>query len=252
MQFKTIDLSIGYPGKTLFSGLNLQAEAGELVCVMGPNGIGKSTFLRTISGQQKALAGEILIQGEAINQIDHKSLAKQLSIVSTELIRPAMMRVNDLIKLARFDQSSWAGNLEDNSQQDLEVIFDSLQIQHLRAKSCYELSDGEMQKVMIARALFQDAPLMILDEITSFLDLPSKIELIHLLKKLATESNKCLILASHDIHLVGQHADQIWLFGKDNVSHSGTYESLIQEEAFQKTFPGLKWKADHQVGVWTV
>ena len=250
-------LKIGYPQKkgepTLVAGpIDISIDHGELICLLGPNGVGKTTLLRTMAGIQDSLDGEIWILQQKLSDVDKKKLAKLLSIVLTEHIGYGNLTSYELISLGRIPYTGWFGNL---NQEDKEKIFwaiESTNIHHLSHKSIHELSDGERQKVMIARALAQDTPIILLDEPTAHLDIPNRIDIIRLLKKLAKETGKAIVLSTHELDLALQVADKIWLMTWENITYSGTPEDLVLNDVFGKAFTKEGIEFEKETGVFKV
>ena len=236
----TTNLSIGYSkkGKTdiIQSGLDLQLRAGELVCMIGPNGSGKSTLLRTLSGLQKPLSGKTLIDGKDITKIKQHDKALMLSLVLTERVEIENTTVYNLVSLGRHPHSNWWGNV---TEKEDVIIHDAINIVHLEHKinhNINELSDGERQRAMIAKALAQDTPIIMLDEPTAHLDLPNRVEIMLLLHKLAHKTQKAILLSTHELDLALQAADRIWLVSKDQGVESGVPEDLVFNGSFNRTF----------------
>ncbi|HFS67008.1 MAG TPA: ABC transporter ATP-binding protein [Flavobacteriia bacterium] len=217
----TNNLAIGYTNKktnnVIAKNLNLSLFKGSFVCLIGKNGVGKSTLLRTLSKTQEALSGNILIDNKDLNQYDNLALSKQVSLVLTEKIPPSNLTVFEVVALARQIYTDWIGRL---SQNDIEIVNDALSICNLnfiKDKKIDELSDGQFQKVMIARAIAQDTPIIILDEPTAHLDIINRVEIFHLLKKLAKEKNKLILCSSHEIELCLEYASHLWLMTLGNI-----------------------------------
>ena len=231
------DLTIGYhQGSAIAGPLNLDLYAGQLICVLGPNGCGKSTLLRTISGLQPALEGTIEIEGQSLKSLKPAQIARLISLVLTDNVRSGNLDVYSLIALGRYPYSGWLGIL---SEHDKEVISHAIAVTHTAAflgRKIDHLSDGECQKVMLARAIAQDTPLIILDEPTAHLDLPSRIQLMRLLYQLARETNKAILISTHELDLALQVADQIWLMSSDGHLAAGLPEELIIDGSFQQAF----------------
>lgn len=237
---KTENLSIGYSNKktqtTIASNINIELYRGELVGLVGANGIGKSTLLRTLTNVQKPISGNILINKKNITEYQALDLAKVMSLVLTEQVASKNLTVSELIALGRQPYTNWVGNL---SKKDIEHINQALKqtnIEVLKDKRCFELSDGQLQKVMIARALAQDTDLIILDEPTTHLDMYHKAYILKLLQKLAKETNKTILFSSHEIDLAIQLCDKLIVMTKDNVV-SGLPCNLIEKGTFNALFP---------------
>jgi iron complex transport system ATP-binding protein len=237
---ETKNLSVGYASKKgttiVASSVNIALQKGQLVGLVGANGIGKSTLLRTLTNVQKPLQGEIYINAKSIVDYTPVELAKQLSLVLTETIASKNLSVFELVALGRQPYTNWVGNL---SPEDLTITEQAIQqtnIDLLRDKKCYELSDGQLQKVMIARALAQDTDLIILDEPTTHLDMYHKAYILKLLQKLAKETGKTILFSSHEIDLAIQLCDSMIVMGKNEVV-SGTPCELISKGTFNTLFP---------------
>jgi iron complex transport system ATP-binding protein len=225
-----LNLSAGYPQRTLFENLDLSLASGQLVCFMGPNGVGKSTLIKTLGGLIKPLQGTIVFNGNSI-------LKEQLvSLVLTDPIRASYMTAYDVVVFGRYPYLNWRLKLNEKDVELIESALDKVNIQHLRHQPITELSDGQKQMVMIARALAQDTPVMILDEPTAHLDLNNRVEIMRLLKDLTRNTNKAILLATHELDLALQTADIIWLAGNRNNIITGIPEDLVLQGAFDDIF----------------
>jgi iron complex transport system ATP-binding protein len=221
--------------KILLPPLNALAYHGELIAVIGENGIGKSTLLRTITGLQKAIGGDVNINGKPIGSYSRIDFALNIGYISTEPVKVSNMKVFDLVALGRFPHTDWLGKLSDH---DHEIIMDSIEkvgMQLFVNSYITELSDGERQRVMIARVLAQDTDLLVMDEPTAFLDIKSKYEIVHLLHDLSKKRGKTIIFSTHDLNIAVGEADKIWLILK-NSFEEGAPEDLIIGGAFDKLF----------------
>lgn len=232
-------LKIGYvSGKNenvLLPPLSARAFSGELIAVIGRNGIGKSTLLRTLTGLQQPLGGEIFYSGKNIRDFTRMELAQKVGYISTEIIKVSNMRVYDLVALGRFPHTNWIGKIE---MKDQEVIADALKktsMQKFGRKFVSELSDGERQKTMIARILAQDTGIMIMDEPTAFLDVAGKYEILHLMHQLSGNSDKTIIFSTHDFQMAISQSDKIWLI-LDNKLIEGAPEDLMIAGVFDHLF----------------
>ena len=206
------------------------------MAVIGVNGVGKSTFLRTISGVQPQLSGKIFISGRDRSNISSEKLADLISVVLTEQPLSKNLSVAELVALGRQPYTNWLGNLTSNDRQKVKQALELVKIEEIQHKKCYELSDGQLQKALIARALAQDTPVMILDEPTSHLDMYHKAQVLQLLKKLSRQTKKAIIFATHEINLALQLCDQMILMKKNGILQ-GSPQELIQKGAFDDIFP---------------
>lgn len=237
---ETKDLVIGYKAnsiKTIVqSNLNLSLKKGELCCLIGPNGVGKSTLLKNLSAQLTCLSGDIELQGQSLKDYDTLELAKTLSLVLTESIQIPNLKVKELIAMGRFPYTNFWGKLNAKDQEKVDEAIAILSLNALADRSVIELSDGEKQKAMIAKALAQDTPLILLDEPTAFLDFPSKMAILAELRNIAHHKQVAIVLSTHDLELALKMADLIWLFPEKNVFKSGTPEDLVLSGEISKAF----------------
>ena len=231
-------LEIGYrsgkSGRILLPPLTASADRGELVAVIGRNGIGKSTLLRTIIGLQPAFGGKILINGEELAGIPRLELARRIGYISTEIISVSNMTVFDLVALGRFPHTNWIGTIDRKSREAIDAAMIETRMSSFADRYITELSDGERQRVMIARVLAQDASIMVMDEPLAFLDLPGKYEISNLIHKLAG-SGKTIIFSTHDLSIALRVADRIWLILKDGIIE-GIPENLLEQGSFDSMF----------------
>lgn len=230
----TSNLHIGYRNgkveKTLFENLNLELDAGQLVCFMGPNGVGKSSLIRTLAGLQHALAGDISFQA------NDKNSAEVISVVLTDKIASANMTVYDLVSFGRYPYLRWDVNLSYEDEEVIHRAINHVHIESLRDTPLHVLSDGQLQMAMIARAIAQDTPIILLDEPTAHLDLNNRVEIMKLLRRLAKTTNKAILVATHELDLALQTADWIWLTTREKNILSGMPEDLVLDGSFDSIF----------------
>ncbi|MFO7744878.1 MAG: ABC transporter ATP-binding protein [Psychroflexus sp.] len=236
----TASLNIGYKEKkgviSIAEAINFEIKAGELVALIGVNGSGKSTLLKTLSGQIPSLSGDIKIDSQFLSELHDKNLGAFLSLVLTNEPVSRQLTVMELVALGRHPYTNWLGHL---SEQDIEKVNKALsQVDLIQKKDklCDSLSDGQFQKVLIARALAQDTPLILMDEPTTHLDMFHKAYVLQLLKSIVKTSQKSILFASHEINLALQLCDKIILINEQKVSF-GTPSELIQRGAFRSLFP---------------
>lgn len=235
------NLSIGYcRGRKIINevhkNLTFNLMSGEITCLLGPNGAGKSTLLRTLGASQKVLGGVLFLNDKPIGQYKEKDIARQIGLVLTEKTATGALKVEELVALGRHPHTGFFGKL---NSHDFAVIEDALRATgSLDKKGRYmsELSDGERQKVMISKALAQESPIIILDEPTSFLDIISRIEIMHLLRKLARDFNKAILLSTHDLEQALLSADKLWLLSDKKGLICGTPEDLIFKNEMNELF----------------
>jgi iron complex transport system ATP-binding protein len=237
---KTKQLSIGYATKkaktVIANNINIELHKGELVGLVGANGIGKSTLLRTLTNVQNPLSGNVFINTKNISDFQPEDLAKALSLVLTEQVASKNLSVFELVALGRQPYTNWVGNLTEHDINSIHTSLQQTNIEDLKHKKCFELSDGQLQKVMIARALAQDTDLIILDEPTTHLDMYHKAYILKLLQKLAKDTNKTILFSSHEIDLAIQLCDKLIVMSKEMVV-SNTPKKLIERGTFDSLFP---------------
>ncbi|MBR5747900.1 MAG: ABC transporter ATP-binding protein [Prevotella sp.] len=250
------NLSIGYRTKndtrTVANGINAAIRQGELTCLLGANGVGKSTLLRTLSAFQPALDGDVMLHNSLTSHLSpltsfsDKQLSRMIGVVLTEKPDIRNMTVRELVALGRSPYTGFWGTLHDEDWQVVDEAIDAVRIGNLRERMVHTLSDGERQKVMIAKALAQQTPVIFLDEPTAFLDFPSKVEMMQLLRRLAKEAQKTIFLSTHDFELALQVADRLWLMEDNNLS-VGTPKELAENGALARYVerPGITFDAQN-------
>lgn len=250
-----VNLDIGYRSSksatAIARGIDLDLKQGKLTALIGANGIGKSTLLRTLTGIQKPLGGNIFLNGKGIDGYSQKELAQNLAIVLTESLPPSNLTVFELVALGRQPYTNWLGTL---SPEDIEQINKAIQLtqtEHLADKKHYEISDGQLQIVLIARALSQDTPLIVLDEPTTHLDLLHKVSLLKLLKNLALHTGKCILYSTHDLDLALQVSDEMVVMTRDSVVQ-GNPQGLIEQNVFNRLFDDQNIYFDSEKGTFTI
>lgn len=237
---KTSNLSTGYKTKKkdsiVASNINIELHKGELVGLVGANGIGKSTLLRTLTKVQPSIGGTVFIHSKPLSHYTSIALAKVLSLVLTETIASKNLSVFELVALGRQPYTNWVGNLSKNDISIINKALSQTNLEELKQKKCFELSDGQLQKVMIARALAQDTSLIILDEPTTHLDMYHKAYVLKLLQKLAKQTNKTILFSSHEIDLAIQLCDKLIVMTNDKTIQ-GSPKKLIDQGVFNSLFP---------------
>lgn len=230
---ETSNLSVGFGEKEIFTNINIQLKPGEVVGLIGQNGVGKSTLIRTLCGLQRPLSGEICVNERPIKSYSKRQLSLHVSLVLTGRVESMNLSVIELIALGRYPYSGWLGILSDTDKVKIEKAMDQMQIQYLGKKKLFELSDGQLQKVMIARALAQDTRLLVLDEPTSHLDLRNKIEVMELLKKIANIGKKSILISTHEVAHASRVCDTFWCMDFDKEIETGIPKKLIEKGIVQ-------------------
>lgn len=251
---KAQNISIGYlkskhrDKDTLYNNLSFELHKGELVCLLGANGAGKSTLLRTISASQPILNGNIYLYERDITSFSEKELSQHLGLVLTDKTSTGGLLVRELIELGRYPYTGFFGQLTTNDKDIVQKAMEDVGISHKGSSYMAELSDGERQKVMIAKALAQECPVVLLDEPTAFLDIESRIEIMNLLHDLAMRQSKTILLSTHDIDMALLLADRLWLLSRDNGLISGVTEDMILSGKMDHFFKGENIVFDRYTG----
>ena len=250
------NLSIGYRQKNntrvVAHNINASLHSGELTCLLGANGVGKSTLLRTLSGFQPKLDGDIFIEGVEIQQYKDKDLSTVISVVLTDKCDIYNMTALELIGLGRSPYTGFWGSLTEHDKIEIETAIRLVKIEDLAYRMIHTLSDGERQKVMIAKALAQDTAIIYLDEPTAFLDFPSKVEMMQLLHRLSREIDKTIFLSTHDLELALQIADKVWIMNKEEGITIGTPEDLALNGFLERFFASDGLVFDDATGLFKV
>lgn len=229
-------LDVGYDKKTVVNQINIEGLQGQMICLLGPNGSGKTTILRTLAGLLSPINGYVEVNGYDIKNIKRSDIAKQLSVVLTDSVSPRLMTVYDIVSMGRSPYTNFFGRLSNDDKRIIEEALLTVSADKLKARYINELSDGEKQKVMIARALVQEPRLIILDEPTSHLDIRHKIEVIRILQKLVSEKNITVILSLHDIDLAIKGCKTVLLIKDNEVIAQGSPEDVIKDGSIDKLY----------------
>lgn len=242
------NLSTGYGRHTVSANLNATLQSGRLTCLLGPNGVGKSTLLRTLCGFQPPLEGRMELDGKDMSQLSRKEMSRSIGVVLTERPDVTDMRASDMVALGRTPYTGFWGTLGKEDRNRVDEAMQLVGITHLAHRMIHTLSDGERQKVMIAKALAQQTPVILLDEPTAFLDFPSKVETMRLLHRLAHESGKTVFLSTHDLETAIQLSDDLWLLSADGLE-SGTADSLSADGSLERfvSCNGIRFDAARKV-----
>ncbi|HAP58035.1 MAG TPA: ABC transporter ATP-binding protein [Cytophagales bacterium] len=252
----TRGLTVGYATKNgpleLERDLTINVHNGELVCLIGPNGCGKSTLMPTIAGLQPPLVGETYIAEVDVRRLKPHEYAQLLSLVLTDKINVGAMTVMEMVSVGRYPYTNYFAKLEPQDYEMIERALESVHLGDYRDRLFHELSDGEKQRVLIAKALAQDTPLIMLDEPTAHLDLPTRVEIMNILKQLAKQTNKAILLSTHELDLALQTADTIWLMHRDEAMRTGTPEDLVLSGMFEQVFKSNVFQFDKLSGSFKV
>ncbi|NQU88110.1 MAG: ABC transporter ATP-binding protein [Mariniphaga sp.] len=245
-----MSIGFGKPEKSpviLRKGINFTANHGEMVALIGSNGVGKSTLLRSLVGFQEYFSGDFTINENSIKTFSDQERAKLISFVSTEIIKVANMTVFDLVAFGRFPYTNWFGKVTSNDKRIIDEAISNVGMKEHKNKPITQISDGERQRAMIARALAQDTPIIILDEPTAFLDVSNKYEIFHLLQVLAKEKGKTIVLSTHDLNIALREVDKFWILLEDE-TFEGSPEDSVLNGNFEKLFSNSHIGFDHYEG----
>lgn len=247
------DLQIGYRGRrgrttVVAEQVNVALHAGELVCLLGPNGSGKSTLIKTLAGMHAPLAGDITLFGQSVQQLTPKAVARKMSTVLTDRVTIGNLDVFTLVSFGRSPYTGWLGRLRPEDEAVVRWAIEVTGLEPLAGRDISTLSDGERQKTMIARALAQDTDLVLLDEPTAHLDLPNRVEIMRLLRKLAHETDKGILLSTHELDLALKAADVAWLMNNERELFAGVPEDLVLGGTFEMAFARESFNFDRATG----
>lgn len=245
------DLAIGYDSNVVAQHISFALEAGSLCGVVGINGIGKSTLLRTLGGFQPKLSGDIYLNGQDLEKYSSSDLSKELSVVLTEQPASKNLTVQELIALGRQPYTNWLGTLTETDKQKIQESLDAFLLEELRYRKCHELSDGQLQRVLVARAMAQDTDLILLDEPTTHLDLYHKVQILKMLQQLAHGQQKTILFTTHEIALAIQLCDRILILDGKNHPFGAPCE-LIEQKHFDRLFPSEMLQFDAKTGTYKV
>jgi iron complex transport system ATP-binding protein len=253
----TANLSIGYkharqPDHVVAPDVSVSLHPGELVCLLGPNGVGKSTLLRTLAAMQPALDGHVILLGDRVDRLSSRELARRLSVVLTGHINVGALSVYELVALGRYPHTNWTGRLSDHDEAIIRWAIERVGAKGLAARKVSELSDGQRQKILIARALAQEPAVMVLDEPTAFLDVPHRVHVMRILREIASSTGRAVLLSTHDLDLALRNADRVWLMSGLRPLQVGAPEDLILSGAFQQAFSGEGIEFDIHTGSFNV
>lgn len=255
----THGLEIGFPARGALKSptvvardINVALKRGQVVCLLGPNGSGKSTLIRTLTGLHAPLGGSIDLYGENLSHFSVKEIAKKIGTVLTDRITVGNLSVYEMVAFGRSPYTGWFGSLSRQDEKKVRWAIQSTGLEQFVDRDILRLSDGERQKVMIGRALAQDTSAILLDEPTAHLDLPNRVEIIRLLRKLAHETQKGILLSTHELDLALKAADSLWLINREGRLITGTPEDLVLDGTFESVFEKNSFDFDRSTGSFTL
>lgn len=233
----TRDLAVGYRRRPpVLADINVSVKPGEVVCVLGVNGIGKSTLLRTLAGMQKPLAGTVTLAGADLATLTRHDIARAVAVLLTDRIAIGALPAYRLVELGLYPHVSWTGALSEADRKSVADAIAAVGARHLAHRDVNELSDGERQRIMIARALAQRPALLLLDEPAAFLDVLARVEMMAMLRRLARDQGVAVVMSSHDLELSLRTADTIWLIDKGGRVHAGAPAFLLADGSIEAAF----------------
>ena len=233
---KTKDLHIGYKDKAILPPINVSLDEGNLIALIGPNGAGKSTLFKTLTAHIKPISGSIELMGKELSDYSSKEKSMLIGLVLTERPDDMFLKVYDVVASGRCPYTNFFGKIEKEDENIIQESLDIVGINNLKDRYFNTLSDGEKQKVMIAKTLAQNTPIIFMDEPTAFIDYPSKIELFSLMKMLSKERNKTIIFSSHDLELLLRYTDDIWMISKGMELVSAKKDDLLESGILKEYF----------------
>jgi len=234
--FETKDLSVGYHGSCLIHGISLTVQRGEIVTLIGPNGAGKSTILKTLTKQLEPLGGAAYLDGKSLAQLSYKDLARQTAVVLTQRVDPELMTCWDVVAAGRYPYTGRMGLLSAEDEAITAQAMEAVTVLNLAQRPFSAISDGQRQRVLLARAICQQPQLLVLDEPTSFLDVRHKLELLALLRKMAREQGITVLLSLHEIDLAQKVSDKLLCVKGEEISFFGTPEEVFQEQRIRELY----------------
>lgn len=234
--FRTQSLTVGYDGKPLISDIDIGIQKGEIVTLIGPNGSGKSTILKSITRQLKTLAGTVYIRNESLDDLTCRDLSTRMAVVLTERMKPEMMTCRDIVATGRYPYTGRLGVLSDHDEQQVEAAMEAVRVAEIANRDFNAISDGQRQRVLLARAICQQPEIIVLDEPTSFLDIRHKLELLSLLRSMAKQKGITVIMSLHEIDLAQKISDRIVCVKGDHIARFGPPEDVFDADTIRALY----------------
>ena len=234
--FKMDDMAVGYQGKTLIHDINIGIDKGEIVTLIGPNGSGKSTILKSITKQLKLIGGKVFFDDTSLQEMSYKELSSNMAVVLTERIKTELMTCHDIVATGRYPYTGRLGILSREDEEKVEEAMRAVHAESLGSRDFNNISDGQRQRVLLARAICQEPDIIILDEPTSFLDIKHKLDLLSILRDMAKKKQITVIMSLHEIDLAQKIADKIICVKGDTISHFGKPEDIFEENMIKELY----------------
>lgn len=234
--FKTRDLCVGYHGKVLIRDIQVEIEKGKILTLIGPNGAGKSTILKSITRHLKPIGGQVTMGSQEISQWSPRDMAKQVAVVLTERIRPELMTCAEVVAMGRYPYTNLLGHLTKEDEQKVREALEMVHAMEIADQDFMTLSDGQRQRILLARAICQDPEVMVLDEPTAYLDIRHKVELLEILRKMARDKGITVIMSLHEIDLATKISDYLLLIRGETIQGFGPPETLLKQDTIEKLY----------------
>lgn len=234
--FQTKDLSVGYNGNVLIHDISIGISRGEIVTLIGPNGSGKSTILKSITKQLQMISGTVFLAGKNLSKLAYKELSTQMAVVLTERMKPELMTCHDVVATGRYPYTGRLGILSKEDEEKVEECLNLVHALELGSRDFNAISDGQRQRVLLARAICQEPDIIILDEPTSFLDIRHKLELLSILRRMAKEKGITVIMSLHEIDLAQKISDKIICVKGEEISHYGEPDTIFKTSIIQELY----------------
>lgn len=248
MRYRICDVTLGYKNcKPILENLSLEIPSGELIAIVGRNGVGKSTLLRLLAAGGRPIKGDIMIDDQSIFSMSSNRLAEEIAFVTTENIRVEHLSVRDVVSFGRAPYTNWVGDMSEQDRAITNQAIQSVGVEQLADVGIDRLSDGERQRVMIARAIAQQSSIILLDEPSAFLDLPNRYQIVMLLRQIAHQGQKTVIFSSHDLATAIRLSDRIWIMSPGKMT-CGTPKELMANRSFDTIFEGTPLRFDSCTG----
>jgi len=234
--FKTEQMTVGYDGVPLIHDIEMQVEKGEILTLIGPNGAGKSTILKSISSQLKLISGTVYLDQESLSKMPDNERAKQMAVLLTDRVRPELMTCEDVVSMGRYPYTGALGLLTDADREIVNHVMEQTNTLDFKERDFLNTSDGQRQRVLLARALCQEPDILVLDEPTSFLDIRYKLEFMAVLKRLTTEQHLAVVLSLHELDLAERISDRVMCVKGEYIDRIGTPKEIFTEDYIQDLF----------------
>ncbi len=234
--FRTSDLSVGYGGSALIRDININVRAGEILTLIGPNGSGKSTILKSITKHLSVIRGDSFVADASVNAMNYKELSKKLAVVLTERIKGELLTCRDVVSTGRYPYTNTLGLLSPEDKAKVSAAMERVYALELAERDFTAISDGQRQRILLARAICQEPEIIVLDEPTSFLDIRHKLELLSILRSMAKEKGITVIMSLHEIDLAQKISDKVMCVSGDTISHFGTPDEIFTEEIINELY----------------